>query len=87
MSWADCGLDSEDRPIGYAFEAICDHLHCDTKIDRGLAFACGGMHGEDEYSCEKYFCSEHLTHIDVNAYDERWRQLCDECVKTQENKF
>ena len=60
MGWGDCGIDSEGRPIGYVFEGICDHPHCNKEIDRGLSYACGGMHGETEYGCEKYFCEEHL---------------------------
>lgn len=63
MGWADCGTDSKGRPIGYAFEAVCDHPGCDTKIDRGVAHACGGMHGDEPFSCEGYFCSEHLTFL------------------------
>jgi hypothetical protein len=60
MGWANCGTDSEDRPIGYAFDAVCDQTGCDNRIDRGLAYACGDMHGDLEYACEKYFCEEHL---------------------------
>lgn len=30
MSWADCGEDSKDRPIGWAVEATCDHPGCDA---------------------------------------------------------
>ncbi len=60
MGWGDCGEDSEGRPIGYVFEAVCDELECSEEIDRGLAHACGGIHGEDEYSCEQYFCPKHL---------------------------
>lgn len=62
MGWADCGDDSQGRPIGYAHEALCDFEGCDKQIDRGLAYACGGMHGEDnpEGACEGYFCYEHL---------------------------
>lgn len=59
MGWADCGTDSRGRPIGYAFEATCDEPGCEEKIDRGLSYACGGMHGEDS-SCEEYFCPAHL---------------------------
>jgi hypothetical protein len=60
MGWADCGTDRNGRPIGYAFEATCDEEGCEEEIDRGLGHACGGMHGEDEYSCERYFCGKHL---------------------------
>lgn len=61
MGWANCGTDSLGRNIGYAHAGTCDHPGCKKKIDRGLAYACGGMHGEDEVSCEKYFCEEHLS--------------------------
>jgi hypothetical protein len=53
MGWGDCGIDSQGRPIGYSFEAVCDHPECNEVIDRGLSHACGDMHGEDEISCEK----------------------------------
>ena len=60
MGWADCGVDSKGRPIGYAFQATCDHEGCEEKIDRGLAYACGDNHlGGDGY-CEGYFCYRHL---------------------------
>ena len=72
MGWADCGFDSKGRPIGYAHQATCDHEGCEEKIDRGLAYACGGEHmGGDSY-CEDYFCSEHLLFGDE-------RQLCLGC--------
>lgn len=60
MGWGNCGTDSIGRPIGYNARATCDHPGCSTVIHRGLAYACGGMHGEDEFSCEGYFCGEHL---------------------------
>lgn len=75
MGWADCGTDGDGRPIGYAFEATCDHPGCDEKIHRGLAYACGNMHGETEYGCHKYFCEEHL-YIVPQEFDS---QLCPEC--------
>lgn len=59
MGWGDCGTDSKGRPIGYAFPAICDQPECVAQIDRGLSYACGGMHGEDP-GCEEYFCETHL---------------------------
>lgn len=73
MGWADCGTDSKGRPIGYAFAATCDHPGCKKKIDRGLSYACGGMHGTstskdtDFESCEGYFCSEHLNGVEVQG--------------------
>lgn len=78
MGWSNCGTDSKGRPIGYAFEATCDHPGCNEPIDRGLGYACGGMHGENEYSCEGYFCSEHLYYAE---YDDECVCVCEECVK------
>ena len=59
MGWGNCGEDSQGRPIGYSHEATCDEDGCDKVIDRGLSYVCGDMHGEDEVSCEKYFCETH----------------------------
>jgi len=41
MGWANCGTDSNGRPIGYAHEATCDHPECNAAIHRGLSYACG----------------------------------------------
>lgn len=60
MGWGNCGVDSIGRPIGYVHPATCDHDGCEAVIDRGLSYACGGMHGDGTCSCEKYFCSKHL---------------------------
>lgn len=78
MSWSHCGEDSQGRPIGYAHSATCDHADCETVIDRGLSYACGGMHGQDEVSCEKYFCGEHLTYA-VDS-DDHLYNVCAECA-------
>ncbi len=80
MGWGDCGNDSNGRPIGYVFEAICDHPGCNKKIDRGLSYVCGDMHGEDEYSCEKYFCYDHRQHCLIRE-DNSLIVICDECAK------
>ena len=60
MGWGDCGTDEDGRPIGYVFAATCDEEGCEAKIDRGLGYACGGMHGFNEWDCDKYFCGDHL---------------------------
>lgn len=78
MGWADCGDDSKGRPIGYAFESLCDYPGCNAKIDRGLAYACGGVHGVESHSCEGYFCPKHLT---IEEVDGKAVQLCLECAK------
>jgi hypothetical protein len=71
MGWGNCGTDSKGRNIGYCHAARCDHPGCRAKIDRGLAYSCGGMHGTThlggddaldgfDLCCEGYFCPEHL---------------------------
>ncbi|KKK96791.1 hypothetical protein LCGC14_2659210 [marine sediment metagenome] len=60
MGWGDCGTDEDGRPIGYYFDAACDEEGCEEEIDRGLAYACGGMHGFEEGGCDKYFCGKHM---------------------------
>lgn len=86
MGWANCGKDSQGRPIGYAFEATCDHPGCDAKIDRGLSYACGGMHGEDELSCEKYFCEIHRSEW-VRKRGGQIVQVCKECGDFWRRKY
>ena len=78
MGWANCGEDSKGRPIGYAHSAKCDHPQCDAEIDRGLAYACGGMHGEHEYDCERYFCEKHLSEWVKDGSE--YLNVCEECA-------
>jgi hypothetical protein len=61
MGWGNCGTDSRGRPIGYNFSGFRDHPGCGKKINRGLSYACGDMHGAGAYYCEGYFCEEHRT--------------------------
>ena len=77
MGWADCGTDDLGRPIGYAFEAVCDHEGCDKEIHRGLAYVCGGMHSGGEHGCGMYFC---YSHLDISGPE----QLCPECYRLWE---
>jgi hypothetical protein len=74
MGWADCGKDSRGRRIGYAFNGKCDFKGCGARINRGLSYACGGMHGEecssdrpDEVYCEGYYCERHFHAHDCEA--------------------
>lgn len=86
MGWANCGEDSKGRPIGYAHEATCDHPGCTAKIDRGLSYACGGMHGDcGGQACEGYFCQEHLHLVDRKAMgftELDQGQLCPACLES-----
>lgn len=50
----------EGREVGYNKEATCEQPGCSAEIDRGLGYACGATHGEDEDSCNGYFCGDHL---------------------------
>ena len=77
MSWAYCGEDADGRPIGSAVEATCDEDGCDTPIDRGLAYACGGIHGADDAACDWYFCYRHLWYAQTPTG--AWRQVCRAC--------
>lgn len=79
MGWANCGTDSKGRPIGYAHDATCDHPGCEAAIDRGVSYACGGMHGETGVSCEGYFCEEHLQNFIL--HEDREVSICDQCAK------
>lgn len=86
MGWANCGDDSNGRPIGYAHTATCDHPGCTKQIDRGLAYACGGMHG-DEYGCERYVCGEHTRYAKVEVWPgEVGGFVCFECAKSTKRK-
>jgi len=87
MGWAHCGNDTEGRLIGYAIEALCDHPGCTKEIDRGLDFACGGMHGELDHACEKYFCWDHRFFIAVDCIaEESGGYVCDKCLQLWENE-
>lgn len=80
MGWAHCGTDRQGREIGYSIPAVCDKEGCEQEIDRGLAYACGGMHGEGEFECEQYFCFKHLVYV---VDPKRWKmspQMCESCA-------
>lgn len=83
MGWAHCGEDTKGREIGYSVAATCDHPGCKAEIDRGLGYACGGMHGTDNHDCEGYFCGAHLTHRH-DPDDERGKQFCLSCAERLE---
>lgn len=78
MGWAYCGKDSQGRDIGYGVFAFCDHPGCNKRINRGLSYACGENHGEHDYYCEKYFCSDHLFYSD---HPDAERRVCKECLE------
>lgn len=59
MGWAQA-TNAQGRKVGYGVSAKCDAPKCKERIDRGLAYVCGGMHDGGEHGCGKYFCPEHL---------------------------
>lgn len=81
MGWSYCGKDRRGRDIGYGVLAFCDEPGCNTEIDRGLAYACGGMHGEiGGLACEGYFCGQHLFHVFVEDESEELHgAVCSRC--------
>lgn len=75
MGWS-LGFDSKwNRDVGYGVPAICDQPLCKKKIDRGLAFVCGGEPYGGDRGCGLYFCG---SHIFLSA---RLPQLCTRCLK------
>lgn len=83
MGWANCGVDVNGRPIGYAHKATCDEDGCDTAIHRGLAYACGGMHGEDSGFCDRYFCYDHLIYCPSVKYG----PICQACAELAADEY
>lgn len=79
MGWSYCGTNSTTgQEMGYGVSGVCSEEGCDVVIDHGLAYLCGEMH-EDGLSCNKYFCSSHLT-LGFPTPLERC-QLCPTCAK------
>ena len=77
MGWS-IGYDSNrKRDIGYGVPCTCDHPDCKKRIDRGLAYVCGGEPYGGEGGCGLYFCTEHLF-LGVDGKD---GQVCERCAK------
>lgn len=75
MGWS-IGFDSTwQRDIGYGVPAMCDHEGCTEKIDRGLAYVCGGDPYGGEEGCGLYFCSQHLFY--TGGMPQRCERCCD----------
>jgi hypothetical protein len=97
MGWA-VGWDSEwQRDVGYGVPSICDQPGCDAKIDRGLAYVCGGDPFGGEHGCGLYFCSEVAltffadgTAVDVIEEDSfgdddgDWAEVCERCSRNEQ---
>lgn len=74
MGWGHA-TNRDGREVGYAIAAVCDEDGCEARIDRGLAYVCGGMHDGGEHGCGRYFCGEHL----FIALSDVHGQLCARC--------
>jgi hypothetical protein len=79
MGWS-YGTNDDGREVGYSVEAVCDLDGCNTAINRGLAYCCGGMHDGDEHGCGGYFCGEHMT-MGIPLPE----QMCAECAEQFES--
>ncbi len=83
------------REIGHTVPATCDHPGCEEKIDRGLAYACGGQPFEGEYYCDGYFCMKHLStpslhdrdYESMEALYKRVIAVCAACAKEIESEW
>lgn len=59
VGWA-VGYDTRwKRDIGYGVPATCDQPDCGERIDRGLAYVCGGQPYGGDDGCGLYFCGHH----------------------------
>jgi len=87
MSWA-IGYDStQERFIGYGVPSICDHPGCNEKIDRGLAYVCGGEPYGGDHGCGQFFCAKHLRmHTWKDGETTQSCKRCDTYKKPYETK-
>jgi hypothetical protein len=63
VGWSIGYDDNWKRDIGYGVPARCDHPKCNARIDRGLAYVCGGEPYGGEKGCGLYFCANHLSFL------------------------
>lgn len=75
MGWAGPMPNAQGRMVGYAVVASCDQYGCNTTIDRGLAYCCGGMHDGGDHGCGRYFCGQHIF-MGIGLPE----QMCESCA-------
>ena len=68
-------LGGQNRFGGYGVPSICDHPDCNKKIDRGMAYCCGGEPGSGK-GCGQYFCTDHLGY----STEDDAVQQCEPCL-------
>ncbi len=82
MGWGNCGRNSETGDLmGYAHLGTCYKNGCETKIDHGLSYVCGGMHEGDGFGCGRYFCEPHLSFVENKKHPVGYVQLCEDCIQ------
>lgn len=85
MGWS-LGFDNTwQRDIGYGVPAVCDHPKCNEKIDRGLAYVCGGHPYGGEDGCGLYFCYKHLR-VGFSGRPDA-TQLCPKCARYDKTPY
>jgi len=88
MGWARGTV--RGREVGYGVRAKCDWHGCKTKIDRGLAYRCGGLSGislDEGIGCGGYFCGEHRKGIRrlscaTSTGGHYYGEVCNDCAKS-----
>lgn len=66
----------DGKVCGYTVADVCNEDGCDTEIDRGLAYACGGSPGDYDGHCGGYFCADHLFFAVVEGQSGFYCQRC-----------
>lgn len=59
MSWAIGFSENQNRDVGYAVPAICDHPGCTAEIDRGIAYMCCEISPDHHATCGGFYCAYH----------------------------
>lgn len=78
MYWA-IGFDEHwNRDIGFDVPAVCDHPGCNTAINRGIDYVCGGEPYGGDSNCGLYFCKNHLQ-MKLLQSGESLVQVCTQC--------
>lgn len=76
MGWAIAFDTTWNRDIGYSVPSVCDYPDCNERIDRGLAYVCGGDAYGGEHGCGLFFCSKHL---EIAGKKRDYAQVCPAC--------
>ena len=59
MGWSIGYDENWKRDVGYGVPCVCDHPGCNRRIDRGLAYVCGGEPYGGDDGCGLFFCEKH----------------------------